>query len=127
MKFPRNTASRYKRIVEILESFPDVETKTIGRRGEHRTFLVRKKVIAYYLVDHHGDGRIALWCKAAPGEQSRLVEEDPRRFFIPPYLGPRGWVGVRLDLESVDWAQVAYLARNAYRVTASRAQIARME
>jgi hypothetical protein len=127
MKASRTTGSRLKRVVGICQSLPDVQTAGLGRRGEHRSFLVRKKIIAYYLFDHHRDGRIALWCKAGPGEQGRLIEEDPRRFFVPPYLGPRGWVGVRLDLRSVDWAQVAYLVRNAYRLTASRAQIARME
>jgi hypothetical protein len=127
VKTSRGTTGRFRRLVGICESLPDVQTAAIGRRSEHRSFLVRKKILAYYLVDHHGDGRIALWCKAAPGEQGRLVDEDPRRFFVPPYLGHRGWVGVRLDLGPVDWAQVAYLVRNAYRLTASRSQIARME
>jgi hypothetical protein len=127
MKPARNAPARRDRLVEICESMPDVQVTVLGRRREHRTFLVRKKILAYYLYDHHRDGRIALWCKAGPGEQSRLVEDDPRRFFVPPYVGARGWVGVRLDLRSVDWTQVAYLVRNAYRLTASRAQIARME
>jgi hypothetical protein len=127
MKPPSNAAKRRDRLLEICASFPDVQVTVLGRRKEHRSFLVRKKILAYYLYDHHRDGRIALWCKAGPGEQGRLVEEDPRRFFVPPYVGPRGWVGVRLDLGSVDWNQVAYLVRNAYRLTASRAQIARME
>ncbi len=120
MKPSRNAATRRDRLVEICESFPDVQVTVLGRRKEHRSFL-------YYLYDHHDDGRIALWCKAGPGEQGRLVEDDSRRFFVPPYVGPKGWVGVRLDLRSVDWTQVAYLVRNAYRLTASRAQIARME
>jgi hypothetical protein len=127
MKPSHNAATRRNRLIEICESFPDVQVRVLGRRKEHRSFLVRKKILAYYLHDHHSDGRIALWCKAGPGEQGRLVEDDPRRFFVPPYVGPRGWLGVRLDLTSVDWAQVAYFVRNAYRLTASRAQIARME
>jgi phosphoribosylglycinamide formyltransferase-1 len=127
MKPSRNAATRRDRLVEICESFPDVQVKVLGRRKEHCSFLVRKKILAYYVYDHHSDGRIALWCKAGPGEQGRLVEDDPRRFFVPPYVGPRGWLGVRLDLTSVDWTQVAYLVRNAYRLTASRAQITRME
>jgi predicted DNA-binding protein (MmcQ/YjbR family) len=127
VKTTRNTAARLERLVQVCESLPDAQTTNLGRRGEHRSFVVRKKIFAYYLFDHHGDGRIALWCKAGPGEQGRLVEEDPRRFFVPAYLGPRGWIGVRLDLGSVDWAGIAYLVGNAYRMTASRAQIARME
>ena len=91
------------------------------------TFRVKKKIFAYYLFDHHRDGRIALWCKGAPGEQGRLVEEDPRRFFVPPYVGRRGWVGLRLDSRTVQWAEVAHLVRTAYRLTAPRALAARVE
>jgi len=128
VKAPRTAAARLKRVLEIVRSLPDVQVKTIGHRREHRSFLVRAKTIGYYLFDHHGDGRIALWCKAAPGEQGRFVEEDPDRFFVPPYLGPRGWLGLRLDgRRVVDWAVVTYLMRNAYRLTASRSQVARME
>jgi len=126
LKKSRNGA-RLKRLVRLCESLPDATTLPLGRKREHRSFLVRKKIFAYYCFDHHGDGRIALWCKAGPGEQSRLIEEDPSRFFIPPYLGPRGWIAARLDLGSVDWASLAYLVRNAYRMTASRAQAARLE
>jgi hypothetical protein len=118
---------RRDRLVDICASLPEVQVTALGRRKEHRSFLVRKKIFAYYLEDHHGDGKVALWCKAGPGEQGRLVEEDPRRFFVPAYLGPKGWVGVRLDLGTVDWTEVAYLVRSAYRMTASRAQVARME
>src|SRR5262249_59786569 len=74
---------RRARLIEIGASLPDVEVAVIGRRKEHRSFLVRKKIFAYYLEDHHGDGKVALWCKAGPGEQGRLREQDPRRFFIP--------------------------------------------
>jgi phosphoribosylglycinamide formyltransferase-1 len=127
LKGSRDGAARLKRLVQLCESLPDVTTAPLGRKSEHRSFLVRKKIFAYYCFDHHGDGRIALWCKAGPGEQSRAVEEDPRRYFAPPYLGPRGWIGVRLDLGSVDWTGLAFLVRNAYRMTASRAQVARLE
>ena len=127
IKKSRISTARLKRVERLCESLPDATAAPLGRKGEHRSILVRKKIFAYYCFDHHGDGRIALWCKAGPGDQSRLVEEDPRRYFIPPYLGPRGWVGVRLDLGSVDWASLAYLLRNAYRMTASRAQVARLE
>jgi predicted DNA-binding protein (MmcQ/YjbR family) len=127
LKRSRNSAARLNRLVRLCESLPDATAAPLGRRSEHRSFLVRKKIFGYYCFDHHGDGRIALWCKAGPGEQSRLVEDDPGRYFIPPYLGARGWIAVRLDLGSVDWAAVAYLVRNAYRMTATRAQVARLE
>ena len=85
---------------------------------EHLAFKVRKKIFAYYAYDHHGDGMIAFLCKAPPGEQGRLVKEDPSRYFVPPYVGPRGWVGLRLDTPRIDWRQVKDLAYAAYFLTA---------
>ena len=123
MKERRDTKVRRARLTALCKSLPEVEASG----DPHVTFRVRKKVLAYYLYDHHGDGRIALWCKGAPGEQGRLVEENPRRFFVPPYVGPRGGVGVRLDLTSVNWSEVMYLLRTAYRLTAPRALLRRLE
>jgi hypothetical protein len=78
------------------------------------TFFVRgKRSFLMVLTDHHGDGRFALWCAAAAGMQPALVEGDPERFFVPPYVGHRGWVGVRLD-RGVDWDEVAGLVEDAY-------------
>lgn len=114
-------------LMKLCRSLPEVQVCVMGRRREHRGFTVRKKTFAYHLWDHHGDGRIALWCKAAVGEQGRLVEEDPRHFFVPPYLGPRGWVGMRLDLPRLSWSQVALLVRSAYRLSAPRTLAARVE
>jgi hypothetical protein len=75
-------------------------------------FFVRKCFVML-MDDHHGDGRLALWAAAPPGAQGDLVAEDPRRFFVPPYVGHRGWVGVRLDLDP-DWAEVQEVVREAY-------------
>ena len=63
----------------------------------HTSYLLGKKRYAWLLVDHHGDGRLALWVKAPKGEQDALVGADANRYFVPPYLGPSGWVGVQLD------------------------------
>lgn len=76
------------------------------QEGEHARFTVRDRTFAWLLDDHHGDGRIALHVKAAPGENSQLVDEDPERFHMPPYLGPKGWVGIWLDVQPVDWDKV---------------------
>src|SRR3954470_5586228 len=62
------------------------------------TFFVRgKRPFAMVMTDHHGDGRFAVWCAAGEGVQEMLVEADPERFFPPPYVGHRGWLGFRLD------------------------------
>jgi len=127
LKRPRDVSNRRTRLVKICTALPEVTTLVEGRADEHLTFMVRKKTFAYYLYDHHGDGRIALWCKAAPGEQDVLVEKDPGRYFVPPYLGPRGWVGVRLDLPRVDWGTIGFLVGMAYRMSAPRTLVARLE
>jgi len=127
LKRSRDVSNRRKRLLLICGALPEVTAVVEGRADEHLAFRVRKKTLAYYLYDHHGDGRIALWCKAAPGEQGVLVEKDPRRYFVPPYLGPRGWVGVRLDLPRVDWGAIAYLVGMAYRMSAPRTLVASLE
>ncbi|MGI8439223.1 MAG: MmcQ/YjbR family DNA-binding protein [Thermoleophilaceae bacterium] len=63
---------------------------------------------------------MALVCKAPPGENAVLVESDPARFFMPSYVGPRGWIGLRLDTEAVDWDEVAELVLDGYRLVAPK-------
>lgn len=87
--------------------------------GTHPTFRVRDKIFARFLDDQHGDGRVALWCKAPPGVQEVIVGADPDRFFVPPYVGHDGWIGVRLEGE-VDWQEVADLVAESYRMTAPK-------
>jgi predicted DNA-binding protein (MmcQ/YjbR family) len=87
--------------------------------GEHPTFRVRDKIFAQYHANHHGDGRLALWCKAPPGAQDVLVGSDPERFFVPPYVGHHGWIGARLDV-APDWDHVADLVEESYRMTAPK-------
>ena len=77
------------------------------------TFFVRKKTFVTVLNDHHGDGRFAIWCAAGEGMQAMLVEADPERFFVPPYVGHRGWLGFRLDRE-LDRDELAGLLEDAY-------------
>jgi predicted DNA-binding protein (MmcQ/YjbR family) len=76
-------------------------------------FRVRGKTFATYAVNHHGDGRVALWLNAPPGSQELHVHAEPAHFFIPPYVGPRGWLGVSLD-QGISWKRVAALVREAY-------------
>ncbi len=85
------------------------------------TFRVRKKLFAMYAspASHHGSGRPAVWCKAAPGNQSLMVRAAPDRFFVPPYVGPSGWVGVWLD-KDVDWTELADLLYDSYALVAPK-------
>jgi hypothetical protein len=84
------------------------------------TFRVRGKSFATYAVNHHGDGRVALWLSAAPGSQELYVDADPKRYFVPPYVGPRGWLGVRLD-KGLSWKLIAERVREAYEKVAPAA------
>jgi len=78
------------------------------------TFFVRgKRPFLMVLTDHHGDGRFAVWCAAGEGVQQMLADVDPERFFVPPYVGHRGWLGVRLE-RGVDWNELAGIAEDAY-------------
>ncbi len=78
------------------------------------TFFVRgKRAFVMVLSNHHGDGRFAIWCAAPDGMQMLLVEAEPERFFVPPYVGHRGWLGVRLD-RGLDWGELAGIVEDAY-------------
>lgn len=88
--------------------------------GRHADFRVRKHVFAYCLDDHHGDGIVAVCCKTPRGENADWVRSDPTRFYLPAYIGPRGWVGLRLDVGEVDWREVADLVADSYRLTAPK-------
>ena len=116
---------RRKRLVEMCRRLPEVEYETVG--DGHISFRIRKKIFAYYLYDHHGDGLIAFCCKSSLNEQRRLIRDDPERFFVPAYLGARGWIAIRLDLDEVDWDTVRELARQAYQAIAPRKLAAQVE
>ena len=78
------------------------------------TFFVRgKRAFVMVLSNHHGDGRFAIWCAAPDGMQKLLVDSDPERFFVPPYVGHRGWLGVRVD-RRLDWDELAGIVEDAY-------------
>ena len=87
------------------------------------TFRVRDKIFA---MEKRGDGRISLWCKAPPGSQEILVGADPELFFVPPYVGSKGWIGVRLD-RNPDWEEVAEVVKRSYRLIAPKRLAAMVE
>ncbi|MGQ0825347.1 MAG: MmcQ/YjbR family DNA-binding protein [Actinomycetota bacterium] len=90
------------------------------------TFFAGKKVFVMFLDDHHGDGRLALWLAAPPGVQGELVDQEPERFFVPPYVGGRGWLGVRLD-RAPDWDEIAQIVEDAYRLIAPKKAVAELD
>lgn len=81
------------------------------------TFWGGRKTFANFVDNHHGDGRLAIWVKASMEAQENLVLSDPEIFFVPPYVGVRGWLGVRLDRD-VDWGMVEDLLEDGYRSVA---------
>ncbi|WP_328612696.1 MmcQ/YjbR family DNA-binding protein [Amycolatopsis sp. NBC_00355] len=94
--------------------------------GSPAWFVRGKKTFVMFADDHHGDGRLAFWCPAAAGVQEELVRTEAERFFKPPYVGPRGWLGVRLDVD-VDWAEIDRIVREAYRLVAPKSLAALVE
>lgn len=98
----------------VCVELPEVEERPGGEDDRHLAFLVRGKTFGYFLDDHHGDGRLALTFKVPQGEQAALIASDPERFFVPAYLGPRGWVGLRLDTGRVDWAEAREFLMESY-------------
>jgi predicted DNA-binding protein (MmcQ/YjbR family) len=102
---------------EICLALPEATRQDMG---DHAAFAVRKKKFAYYLHDHHGDGIVSVCFKTSPGEGPLLIDSDPELFYSPAYIGPRGWVGLRLDLGDVDWAEVTSYVTESYRLTAPK-------
>ncbi len=102
------------RVRAICTAFPDVTEKvTHGSPG----FFVKKHFVMAWPRGHHDHDFPHLWCAAPPGAQEALIGSDPDRFFRPPYVGHRGWIGVRLDGD-VDWDEVETLCEDAYRAVA---------
>jgi predicted DNA-binding protein (MmcQ/YjbR family) len=115
----RKEARALDRLRSICLALPEATEVNFGGHENSPTFRVRNKIFAMYQDDHHGDGRVAVWCKAAPDGQQILVGADPERFFVPPYVGPKGWIGIRLD-RAVDWSQLSGLIEESYRLTAPK-------
>src|SRR5262245_50600151 len=88
---------------EVCLSFPEAEEYMSRGSPNYR---VRGKTFAIYVVNHHGDGRIALWLNVPTGAQGLYTKEEPKHFFVPPYVGPSGWLGVQLD-NGISWKRVA--------------------
>ena len=104
------------RMREICMALPEVTEKDGGRAA----WQVRGKSFVMFMDKHHGDGRVGIWAKATHETQDMLVHGSPKTFYVPPYMGPSGWVGMRLDLAGTDWETAANIARDAYRLAAPK-------
>ncbi len=115
-----SSAEVLQNLREIVLEFPEVSERL--SHGSPAWFVRSKKTIAMFVDDHHGDGHLGIWCAAPPGVQSMLIAAEPERFFRPPYVGHRGWVGVDLALDP-RWDQVSDILHDAYCCVAPKSLI----
>ena len=112
-----------ERLRAIIEAWP--ETRERLSHGAP-TWWGGRKTFATFDDHHHGADRVAVWVKSSFGEQELRVEADPETYFVPPYLGPSGWVGMRLDRDP-DWQEVELLLEEGYRMVAPKRAIKALE
>jgi hypothetical protein len=124
MSDANKTRERLEKLSAICLGFPQAARED---QGSHASFRVGKKIFAYYLNDHHADGIVSVCCKVLPGDNVRLIAANPRKFYMPAYIGPRGWVGLRLDRPTVDWTEVKELLQGSYTETAPKKLIRMVE
>jgi hypothetical protein len=101
------------------------ETTERPSHGSPAFYVRDKKAFAYFWDDHHSDGRLCIWCAAPDGVQQQMIETEPERFFRPPYVGHRGWLGVQL--RAVDQDELAAIALDAYRCVAPKTLLSQLE
>jgi hypothetical protein len=123
----QDESARLKQLTRLAESLPHATTNITGRRNEHRQFRIGKKTFAYYLHHHHNDGVIGLCAKVPPGENTRLIAAHPKRYYMPAYLGPSGWVGLRLDLPTITWPEAQHLLVGSYLMQAPKKLAAQLQ
>jgi hypothetical protein len=119
---PSRSLVRLRRLCLALPEAHEVEAW-----GE-ATFRVRNKMFATFASreGHHGAGHDSAWVKATAENQQLLVQSDPDRYFVPPYVGPSGWIGIRLTGD-VDWDDVQDLLRDGYRMIAPKRLLAELD
>ena len=119
---PAARAAVLDRIRSICLALP--ETSERPSHGAPSFFVREKRCFLMVLDDHHGDGIFGVWCAAPEGNQELLIEADPGRFFRPPYVGHRGWLGVRLN-DEVDWDELVGIVEDAFAVVAPKGLLER--
>lgn len=113
-------ATTIAEVRSICAELPECNVESTGEESQHAKLSVRGKTIGWHTVDHHGDGRVSLTVRAARGDNEALVGSDPERFFLPAYVAQHGYVGMHIDTDDVDWAEVRELVIDAYRIVAPR-------
>lgn len=116
-------ANPLPRLRALCLALPEVTERP--SHGEPAWFIRERRSFATY-ADHHHDDRLAVWCAAPEGAQSLLIASDPERYFRPPYVGVRGWVGVYLDV-LIDWDELAEVIEDAYRAVAPKRLVALLD
>lgn len=106
-----------ERVTAICAALPGADRVD---KGDHTIYRVRGKVFAYFLDNHHGDGIVSVCVKSELGENLDRARREPDRFYLPAYIGPRGWFGLRLDRGRVDWREVAEVVERSFRLTAPK-------
>jgi hypothetical protein len=119
----RSGARQRAQIVRIVTRLPEGAAIPMG---EHLKLEVRKRLFGWFMSDHHGDGRIALNCKASADMHDALQQLAPRHFHVPKYVGNKGWIGLWLDIPKVDWATVELALRGTYLRVAPKALVERV-
>jgi predicted DNA-binding protein (MmcQ/YjbR family) len=105
------------RLTQICLALPEATRESYG---DHASFSVRKKKFVYFLDNHHGDGIVAVCFRTDTGQRDVLLASDDTRFYCPAYIGPRGWIGLRLDRGAIDWDEVTDFVTDSYRLVAPR-------
>lgn len=121
---PKKTPTKRERVTAICRALPGTDH---ADKGDHAIYRVRGKVFAYFLDDHHGDGIVSVCVKAELGENVDRARLDPERFYLPAYIGSRGWFGLRLDRGPVDWREVAQVVERSFRLTAPKSVLKKLE
>jgi len=120
----KKNGEKLAKVSDVCLALPGAERAV---HGSHATYRVRGKVFAYFLDDHHGDGIVSVCVKSELGENVDRAGRDPQHYYLPDYIGPRGWFGLRLDRGRVDWREVANVVERSYRLTAPKTLLAKLD
>ena len=116
--------SELDQVRQIAFALPEVSERT--SHGAPCFFIREKKTLCYFHDNHHNDNRLCIWVPAPTGVQDDVVRLEPDRFFVPPYVGHRGWIGLNLDVEP-DWDEVAGILEDAYRLVAPKTLVKQLD